>query len=165
MHVRTWQVAYRGLIPDRHLDDLDVEARASRYAFDFGGPPQPVTWIAVDDDDVLGMVCVGAGRDDDLPGVGEVWALYVSPDRWRSGVGWALLVKGKQLLIEAGFTEGFLWVLRDNARARRFYERAGWHVDGVTKTVEIGGRALVEVRYRTSLAGDAGTVTDPRDRP
>ena len=160
MHVRAWQTAYRGIVPDAFLDGLDVAARASRYDFDGPGPGAPVTWITVDGDDVVGMVSVGPGRDEDLPGLGEVLALYVAPDRWRSGAGSALMDKADRLLIDAGFTEAALWVLEDNARGRRFYEAAGWNTDGRTKTVEIGGRELVEVRYRKSLSSRASDLQE-----
>jgi GNAT superfamily N-acetyltransferase len=155
MHVRAWQTAYRGIIPDPFLDGLEVGSRASRYAFDRSGPGDPETWIAVEGDDVVGMVCVSPSRDDDLPGLGEVRALYVAPDRWRSGAGSALMARAERLLTDAGFTEASLWVLEDNARGRRFYQAAGWEVDGRVKTVEIGGRELVEVRYRKTLTGRA----------
>jgi len=33
VHIRTWQVAYRGLVPDEYLDSLNIEDRAARYDF------------------------------------------------------------------------------------------------------------------------------------
>ena len=160
MHIRAWQVAYRGIIPDRYLDGLDVGARAGRYSFDLAGPADPTTWIAADGNDVVGMVAFSPSRDEDLPGLGEVQALYVAPEQWRSGAGSALMAKAERLLIDAGFTEAALWVLEDNSRGRRFYEAAGWHADGRTKSVEIGGRELVEVRYRKSLTGRASDLQE-----
>lgn len=153
MHMRTWQVAYRGIVPDGHLDTLDVAARARRYTFDHQGPGHPETWIAVDGEQVVGMVTLGPNRDEDLAALGEVVALYVAPERWGSGAGRALLGYAERRLSSAGFEAATLWVLRDNARARRFYEARGWAPDGGTKTVDIGGRPLVEVRYRKALAG------------
>ena len=160
MHIRAWQVAYRGIIPDRFLDGLDVGARAGRYSFDLAGPADPTTWIAADGNDVVGMLTFCPSRDEDLPGLGEVQALYVAPEQWRSGAGSALMDKAERLLIEAGFTEAALWVLEDNARGRRFYEATGWNADGRTKTVEIGGRELVEVRYRKSLTSRASDLQE-----
>jgi RimJ/RimL family protein N-acetyltransferase len=153
MHVRAWQVAYRGIVPDAHLNGLDVATRAARYDFDATAPGAPETWIAVDGDEVVGFVTVAPSRDEDLPGLGEVRAVYVAPDRWRSGAGSALLAKAETLLADAGFNDALLWVLEDNARARSFYERAGWAPDGARKVVEIGGRQLAEVRYRKTVAG------------
>jgi RimJ/RimL family protein N-acetyltransferase len=153
MHIRAWRVAYRGIVPDAHLDSLDVATRAARYDFGATAPGAPATWIAVDGADVVGFVTVGPGRDKDLPGLGEVCAVYVAPDRWRSGAGSALLAKAEALLGDAGLNDAYLWVLEDNTRARRFYERAGWAPDGARKVVEIGGRPLAEVRCRKTAAG------------
>jgi hypothetical protein len=44
-------------------------------------------------------------------------------------------------------------VLEINARARRFYEIAGWWADGTTKTEQRSGVELREVRYRVDLTG------------
>ncbi len=159
MHVATWRAAYRGIVPDPFLDAMDVAARAARYTFDRRGPTDPATWIAVDGDLVVGMVSVSPSRDEDLPGLGEIQALYVSPDRWRSGAGRLLMARAESLLDEAGFRDALLWVLRDNERGRTFYEAAGWQADRSSKTVVIGGRELVEVRYRKSLAAQP---SDPR---
>ena len=153
VHIHAWQVAYRGIVPDAHLDGLDVATRAARYDFDAAAPGAPETWIAMDGDVVVGFVTVSPSRDEDLLGFGEVRAVYVAPDRWRSGAGSALLAQAEALLGAAGFNEAHLWVLEDNTRARRFYERAGWALDGARKVIEIGGRPLAEVRYRKAAAG------------
>ena len=44
-----------------------------------------------------------------------------------------------------------LYVLDDNPRARRFYEREGWAVDGGTKREELLDVEITEVRYRRVL--------------
>ena len=36
VHVRSWQVGYRGLLPDAYLDGLRAEERAERYNFASG---------------------------------------------------------------------------------------------------------------------------------
>lgn len=45
-----------------------------------------------------------------------------------------------------------LWVLDGNERARAFYARQGWHADGTSKTEEMAGATVIEVRYRRFLA-------------
>jgi hypothetical protein len=42
-------------------------------------------------------------------------------------------------------------VLEDNPRARRFYELAGWSVDGAVKQDEFLETLVREVRYRIEL--------------
>ena len=89
----------------------------------------------------------GPSRDRDGKGVGELYALYVLPDRWGGGTGTALEASARAHLRDQGFTEATQCALAANARARRFYERRGWRTDGATG--EMMGAATV--RYRTRL--------------
>jgi RimJ/RimL family protein N-acetyltransferase len=54
-------------------------------------------------------------------------------------------------LREAGYRAAILWVLEDNPRARRFYEREGWELDGAAKEDDFLGVRVAEVRYRLTL--------------
>jgi hypothetical protein len=47
--------------------------------------------------------------------------------------------------------EAILWVLRDNLRARRFYEQLGWTADGQTVSEDYGGCRLEALCYRRSV--------------
>jgi GNAT superfamily N-acetyltransferase len=99
-----------------------------------------------------GFVYIGASRDDDAPAhVGEVMTFYTHPDAWGTGVGRALMARAVDELRAMGFTEAMLWVLDTNPRARRFYEIAGWQLDGGTKHQLWRGVEFDEVRYRISL--------------
>jgi len=44
-----------------------------------------------------------------------------------------------------------LWVLEDNERARRFYDRGGWTADGETRVESIGGEPVKQLRYGRPL--------------
>jgi hypothetical protein len=63
-----------------------------------------------------------------------------------------LLTHATAALAALGHTEGLLWVLRGNARARHFYEKAGWLADGAEKLAEESSSGVKvtfdEVRYR-----------------
>jgi ribosomal protein S18 acetylase RimI-like enzyme len=56
-------------------------------------------------------------------------------------------------LRKRGYADAILWVLADNPRARAFYEREGWALDGAEKTDEFLGVAVRELRYRIALSG------------
>lgn len=58
---------------------------------------------------------------------------------------------GIEALRAAGHREAILWVLDDNRRARRFYEREGWRLDGAVKEDDFLGVRVSEVRYRITL--------------
>jgi ribosomal protein S18 acetylase RimI-like enzyme len=75
-----------------------------------------------------------------------LYALYLLPAWWSAGVGRALMVSVLDALRGDRYRRVVLWVLADNARARRFYERAGFTVDGGTNILSgLGG--VLEVRY------------------
>lgn len=109
--------------------------------------------VATDDGRVVGFATFGPARPEDAR-VGELYAIYVDPDRWGAGYGRALIAAAERGLREAGYAQAVLWVLASNARSRRFYEIAGWAADGATRTEHaVWGREveLREARYRKRL--------------
>lgn len=153
VHVRTWQVAYRGQLPDAFLDGLasEVDQRTSFWQRSIAEATSR-NWtllVAEEGERVVGFTTFGPSGDQPIdPNVGEVYAIYVDPDTWGKGYGRALFSAAVRGLVDAGFSEATLWVLGTNARARRFYEIAGWVADGGAKTEYRGDIALREVRYR-----------------
>jgi ribosomal protein S18 acetylase RimI-like enzyme len=152
VHVRTWREAYLGLLPAAFLAGLSIDARERFWAAELAvTPAERMPWLAESDGQVTGFVSAGAARDVDAgPEVGEVYAIYVLPDCWDRGVGRDLLRHAEDDLRSHGYSAAVLWVLAGNNRARRFYERAGWILDG-SRTEMIGGIELDEVRYRLTL--------------
>jgi GNAT superfamily N-acetyltransferase len=62
--------------------------------------------------------------------------LYVIPERWGTGLSGELHDRALELVRGLGAASCKLWVLEDNARARRFYERRGWRENGESRVVE-----------------------------
>lgn len=148
VHVRSWQVGYRGLLDDAFLDGLRPEQRAARYRFG-GGPDDPATLLAVDAGRVLGFATTGPG---------ELLGLYADPTVWGWGVGRRLVAAARAALAAAGWHRAGLWVLAGNTRAERFYRADGWLPDGARRTETSLGVALEELRYRRPLQrGEAAT--------
>lgn len=139
VHVRSWQVGYRGLIADDYLDDLRPEDRAGRYTF---GVDDPLTIVAVTDR-IRGFATI-------FPGAGELGAFYVDPPSWGTGLGRALIIEAERRLARRHVVAG-LWVLAGNVRARRFYEAGGWRPDGTERADRVFGVAVIEARYRKTL--------------
>lgn len=154
VHVRTWQVAYRGLIPQAYLDGLDPARRAERWTRSLSEPrPAGTTLVAELDGRVIGFVDAGRCRDEDATDdVGEVRAIYVHPDEWDTGAGRELMIAALKSLQDSGFSRAWLWVVDTNERARRFYERGGWTCEGSVQDVEPFGGKVVEVRYERALS-------------
>ncbi|MGH1506115.1 MAG: GNAT family N-acetyltransferase [Acidimicrobiales bacterium] len=148
IHVVAWRAAYRGMMPDDFLDELDASQRADFWGGAIASPGQARNLVAVLDGDVVAMATIGPHRDGepDEP-TGELWSLNAHPDAWGSGAATALHHAAVAQL-GADHDHAILWVVDANARARRFYEREGWVPDGATKTDMIGDASINEVRYR-----------------
>ncbi|MEU4573430.1 MULTISPECIES: GNAT family N-acetyltransferase [Nonomuraea] len=155
IHVRSWQAAYRGLMPQDHLDGLDPAARLPRWRRLLGETAWPRSGILVAEDDggVTGFTGFGPARDPDQDpaSVAEITTLYLAPEAWGRGIGGALLGTAVDALTGAGYGLATLWVLDTNARARRFYEALGWRGDGTVKPDDLRGFPLTEVRYALAL--------------
>jgi L-amino acid N-acyltransferase YncA len=149
-HVRAWQAAYRGLVPNRILDGLSLDgARRNweRLVTERGY----VTVVAGRDGAVEGFCSVAKpSRDADATEhTAEVAAIYVHPDRWRTGLGRALLDAALGDLRGEGWGEVTLWVFGANDQARSFYATHGFEPDGAERRNETVGQ--VEVRLRADL--------------
>jgi GNAT superfamily N-acetyltransferase len=157
--VRGWQAAYRGILPKAFLDGLNADARETGWRSMIesdvdGGTP---AWVAEAGGRTIGFVSSGPPRDEDVPLPGaEVYAIYVEPEQWRHGTGAALLTVAADYWLTAGATTLVLWVFEANARARSFYAAMGWHRDGARQTLELGGVAAWEIRYRWVAAAAKG---------
>lgn len=131
VHYKSWLETYTGLIDQTYLDSMTVEksvAIAYRWRDDD-------MFVAKDGDDVVGFVCYGKCRDEDLQGAGEIYAIYVLKEYYGTGVGKALM---DAALGELDCQRIAVWVLRGNARAIRFYRKCGFVFDGVSKPLKLG---------------------------
>ena len=171
LHIRTWQVAYRGQLPDVFLEALDAEIdqRTSRWQGWIADATSHrwVQLVAQDRDRLVGFVTFGPSGDEPVdPRIGEVYAIYVDPSHWDRGYGRALFAAAVRGLTDAGFSEATLWVLDTNTCARRFYEIAGWLADGTAKTEHRGNTQLREVRYRRAplTGGTDSSAVDASER-
>lgn len=124
----SWRHAYRGLLPDDYLEKLSVDEREAQRLAWFADP-RPGSGVLVAEGDagrVVAFATFGPSRDDGAPtGSAEVPAIYVDPADVGKGIGRELLAATTAALRRAGFTRATLWVLEENASARRFYERVG----------------------------------------
>jgi GNAT superfamily N-acetyltransferase len=143
VHVRTWQAAYEHVFGAERLAAIDTPERRERWERWLGEGER--VWVADDGGRAVGFAWVGDSRDPDAGG--ELFAIYVLPDAWGSGAGPGLMAAARAAL-EAAYPSSILWVLADNPRARRFYEREGWQLDGATKSDQFLGVDVTEVRYR-----------------
>ena len=149
VHYQAWQEAYTGLIRQSYLDRRTPEESEKRA---FAHPEN--TFVALDGERVVGFVVYGADREG-ASDTGEIYALYVLREYYGTGVGARLMDAALTALPPCQTVR--LWVLKDNARARRFYEKCGFRADGA----EMYSEALDAAEIRmTRPAGKRMTAAD-----
>ena len=153
VHVRSWQQAYRHMLPSTYLSLLSVERREAMWLASMT-QRRPELVVAHEGPDLVGFVAFGPSRDGDADaGAAEVWAFYVEPAYWSRGVGLALWNEALERMADDGARSVTLWVIEHNERALKFYRRAGFEADaGPRKVVNVGGVQLREVRQVLRLS-------------
>jgi len=103
--------------------------------------------VAAEGENLAGFSYVGPSERD---GVAELYAIHADPAYVGTGVGRSLMIDALPALARLG-DRAVLWVLEANERARRFYERGGWTLDGGTRTGAVGGEQVAQLRYGRAL--------------
>jgi len=145
VHWKAWHEAYPGIVSQDYLDGLTLE-KCEAIARSW---PDRI-FVAKDHERVIGFVGYG-DRGDEAPGVGEVFSIYVLSEYYGKGVGQILMeVALKQL---NGYSEICLWVLKENKRAIRFYEKCGFQPDGAQMVSSACKACEIRMVYREGRQG------------
>lgn len=161
IQLRTWQIAYRELLPEQVLDSVDSEETGGVWAETVASGPAMV-YVAAEDEQLVGFCVAGAApepevadADGELPPdaakVGLIGTLLVEPRWGRRGHGGRLLATAAQALRGAGSNRGITWVPEADDASLAFFSTVGWESDGTVRTLDAGGQPLRELRLTGSL--------------
>lgn len=152
VHVKSWRETYAGLVPEAMLAALSVEARSGMWRGVLDDPDASgcaSVLVAEAECRIVGFGACGLQRDAALASMGfgaEIGAIYLLRTHQRAGAGRALMQALSRRLAELGHGAVSLWVLRENVRARAFYEALGGEVIGERVDHDADVR-LVEMAY------------------
>ncbi|HEY3766768.1 MAG TPA: GNAT family N-acetyltransferase [Gaiellales bacterium] len=146
---RAWRSAYAGLLAPDVLDGLDAAQQGGEWhAYLSGLPARDRMWVTGAVGAITGFARTGPCQDPDVgASTGEVHGLYVDPDRIGTGLGHSLFQHAVADLHER-HAPVVVWHFAGNDRAARFYERAGFRLDGAERESDFG---VVEVRRRATV--------------
>lgn len=142
VYVKSWQTAYRGIVPQRYLDKLTHD----RWGTVLRAEPSASLGMFLDGQ-VIGTSSVSADRDGEREGYGEIVSIYLLPQYVGQGHGRALMQATLAKLGQEGYTDVCLWALTQNVRARGFYEHMGFARTGRVQREQIGGEPLEVSEY------------------
>ena len=153
IHVEAWQIGYKGLMPKEFLGSLSIESKTAQWADALTTKDPGTNLVYIKDGLVVGFCVFGPSRDSDLPNNhGELVALNILPEYWSNGFGTKLLLHVIEVSKNRKWDALYLWVIKQNTRARSIYEGFGFLEDGTERvTTKLTGNKLHEVRYVNTL--------------
>ncbi|MBX9742529.1 MAG: GNAT family N-acetyltransferase [Chthoniobacterales bacterium] len=152
VHVRSWQKAYSGLMPQAYLDKLTISERQAMWAKKLAKFQENKNIFVIElDSKVRGFIVFGSSNTENSSKVGEIIALNIDPISWNQGFGSVILDRALNQLQKDGFEEAILWTLPTNIRAIRFYESRHWKSNGNKRVRELLGITIDEICYHRYL--------------
>lgn len=142
VYEQSWKYAYQGIIPESYLNSIPSGAWTDNIDED-----GRKNIVMTENDSMIGTSCICKSRWEKYGNYGEVISLYLLPEYMGKGYGKALFERTVKELNALGFGHILLWVLEENMRARKFYERYGFIFQGECRSDNIGGKKLREVMY------------------
>jgi len=139
LHIKAWQIAYAGDMPDDYLLALNTEDRTRDWEAWIKVPSAKTTIVIERNRAVTGFCVFGPfqevrSRDRKI---GEIIALNVHPEFWRCGYGRALCNTTFSKAKERQWNSLLLWTLKSNERAKAFYLSLGFRRDAMERQVAV----------------------------
>ena len=138
VHWKSWQETYTGLVDADYLQQMTLE-KCLKMARKW----RDNILLAKDGDNVVGFVGYGVHRDPTLADTGEIFSIYVLKEYHDQKIGYRLMNAAMEEL--SAYSRIAVWVLKNNDRAIRFYQRYGFVFDGTEQEI-VMGTPIIELR-------------------
>ena len=154
VHVEAWKAAYKEVMPKVFLKSLSVESKTKQWTESLSKKSIGTTSIIELNKTIVGFCVFGPIRDKDLTSenFGELVAINILPEFWDKGLGSKVLKYVKNMSYQRKWDSLHLWVIKENSRARYFYEKFGFELEGSERnSSNLTGHDLHEVKYIINL--------------
>lgn len=148
IYEESWKFAYKNILPQSYLESIQT----GRWVPNLDKEGMH-SLVLIEDGIFIGTSSYCKSRFSDFNNFGEIVSIYLLPQYIGKGYGKLLLDAVVGELEQLGFQDIFLWVLEDNLRARKFYEKSGFIFSGSYLDDNIGGKELREMQYYCSVKG------------
>jgi len=153
VHTMAWKSAYKGIIDPLFLETLKLENRLElRHKILREG--KGIYYVALWEDKIIGFCDADVLRFHENQQLspeqqkarterGEVYALYILEHHQGQRVGNALFQNLRLQMKKQGLVPFLAWALKDNHKARKFYEHQGGKlVDEISVRIKIQKRVM-----------------------
>ncbi len=146
----SWKTAYRGIFSDALLSEIELTDWVETFNSNYAAGRFQVAILTINGEDVAACG-FGPSRNYDDTAWGEVTSFYALPETWGTGYNSYLMQFALNKLAKAGHTYAHVWVLKNNPRAKHFYEKCGFKPNGKELAFLHKGEHAVEIELITSL--------------
>lgn len=146
LQIEGWQNAYRGIIDNNYLDNMDRKVKIEKRRKDYN---KNGFIVAERDSKIVGYSRFVNNTKFTIEVVFfdcELLALYVKASIKGQGIGTLLFNEVKKRQKQDGKMHMILWCLKDNNKSRKFYEKMGGKIV-TTRPVIIDNKSYDEVCY------------------
>lgn len=146
IYALSWKFVYKGIVPQKYLDELKYNFWVSSFQ-DWINSNILTVQVIYENEIPVGCVAYGKARDAKFANWGEIVSIYLLPDHVRKGYGQKLFNKAIIDMKANGYENFYLWVLKENINAIKFYKSNGFICNNDECTCEIMNKQLVDVRF------------------
>lgn len=128
IQTEAWNAAFGGILsPEALAQATQLEEAQAMHAYVLEHQLAHVSLQCVDGFP-QGMTAWSKNRDNLGPEVAELICIHSLPQLWGHRYGAHMIHRVLEEAKQAGYVRLVLWVFEANARARRFYEKHGFHM-------------------------------------
>ena len=154
--VEGWQSAYKNIISDEYLDNMDIKKTIEKNTINFEKHPFVVAEL---NEEVVGFCGYDFGNIEEIDDNSDckIRGIYVKPNMKRNGIGRKLINYVKKELLKANKEKMILWCLKENYPSREFYKSMDG-TEGKCKKAEFGGKEYELMSYLFNLESELELV-------
>ncbi len=144
VYIASFIETYKDFVPENILNEINQEdwLRTVENHKDF--------FVMLQHQEVIGTASISEGIED----AGEIESIYLNHDYVDQGYGRLLLNAMVKELSERGYLTAFLWDIKENVRAKKFYEKNGFKASSETRTLDLGGHPIQQIKYVLDINSD-----------
>lgn len=153
IHALGWRTTYRGAVPDDYMArEITDERWVPFFRADYtSGRCRGLLLYRGDTPAACCSYGAGRGQEPGCAGWGEIRSFYAHPDEKGKGYGSLLMEEALRRLRAEGYPAAYVYVLRENDGARRFYAAHGFAWDGTHTEIPFPGAVCIDLRYTRVL--------------
>lgn len=167
IHSLGWWAAYPDAVPQDWMEENITPTRWVDTFAEYAKTPRHHGFLLYRNQTPVGCITCGPARIGNqnhgggmlvefdasgYEGWGEIISFYTHPQETGKGYGAMLMDRAKEQLKADGFDRAYVFVLRENEGARRFYARQGFAWDGTQQNIPFPHDTIcVDLRYTTKL--------------